>query len=87
LDHAVLIRSLRIDGIDGNAEVSVNESRWSWTPTEPWRAGAYELIALSVLEDLAGNQIGKAFEVDVFERIESPDDVSETHRVPFTVRD
>jgi hypothetical protein len=87
LDHAVLIRSLRIDGIDGNAEVSVNESRWSWTPTEPWLAGAYELIALSVLEDLAGNQIGKAFEVDVFERIDSPDDVSETHRVPFTVRD
>lgn len=87
LDHAVLVRSLRVDGIDGEVAVSDNERRWSLTPAEPWRAGDYELIALSVLEDLAGNQIGKAFEVDFFERIDAPDDVAETHHIPFAVRD
>ena len=30
---------------------------------DAWRPGRYELVALSMLEDLAGNRIGRAFEV------------------------
>ena len=33
------------------------------TPREPWRAGRYEVVALGILEDLAGNPIGRAFEI------------------------
>jgi hypothetical protein len=44
------------------------------TPSQPLTPGTYELIALSILEDPAGNQIGKAFEIDNFEAVDkSPD--------------
>jgi hypothetical protein len=42
-------------------------ARWIFTPREPWRAGSYQLLALDILEDIAANQIGRAFEVDNFE--------------------
>jgi hypothetical protein len=43
------------------------------------------LLALDILEDTAGNQIGRAFEVDNFETVDkSPD--PQTVRLSFTVR-
>ena len=38
------------------------EKRWIFTPKQPWHAGTYQLLALDTLEDVAGNQIGRAFE-------------------------
>jgi hypothetical protein len=87
LDRAVLARTLAVENVTGEIEISRDETRWSLIPEKPWQAGTYHLVALTILEDLAGNQIGKPFEVDVFERVDSPDDVAETHRVPFVVRD
>ena len=44
-----------------------------------------DLLALDTLEDVAGNQIGKAFEVDNFDTVDkSPNPQRIT--VPFTVR-
>ena len=44
--------------------------------------GTYHLLALDILEDVAGNQIGRAFEVDQFETVDrSPDPKSIT--IPF----
>ena len=60
------------------------ETRWSFTPAEPWRPGAYQLLALDILEDLAGNQIGRAFEVDNFDRVDkSPN--PKTLTIDFTL--
>ena len=87
LDRAVLARTLAVENVAGEIEISRGETRWSLIPEKPWQAGTYHLVALAILEDLAGNQIGKPFEVDVFARVDSPDDVTETHRVPFVVRD
>jgi hypothetical protein len=88
LDHGLLMRALGVqrDGkpIDGEARVEAGETRWTFTPREPWSPGRYELIALSILEDPAGNQIGKAFEIDNFEAVDkSPD--PKTIAIPFTV--
>jgi hypothetical protein len=33
------------------------------TPARPWVAGTYALVASTIVEDLAGNQIGTPFEV------------------------
>lgn len=68
LDHALLQRAIGValageDAFGGEVTVSDAETRWTFTPTEPWRAGAHELIVLSVLEDPAGNRPGQAFEV------------------------
>jgi hypothetical protein len=54
------------------------------TPAAPWSAGRYEVIALGILEDLAGNRIGRAFEVDAAHRPDAEDDAAIT-AVPFTL--
>ena len=68
--------------VDGDVTVDANETRWSFTPHEPWRAGDYDLLALSILEDRAGNQIGRAFEVDNFETVDKGPD-PRTVTLPF----
>ena len=59
--------------------MDASETRWSFRPTVPWTGGRYEIIALSILEDLAGNQIGRAFEVDRFDAIEEDPDPQDNH--------
>jgi hypothetical protein len=73
LDHGLLQRALGIaDGrgrrIDGDARIEAHETRWVFTPAAVWRSGDYLLQAMTILEDMAGNRIGRAFEVDEFSR-------------------
>ena len=68
LDHGLLMRALGVtfngQQVDGDIAIERGEMRWTFTPTDPGRAGAYGLLALDILEDPAGNQIGRAFEVE-----------------------
>jgi hypothetical protein len=89
LDRGLLMRALSVirDGapVDGDVVIDQGETRWSYTPKEPWRAGSYQLVALDILEDVAGNQIGRAFEVDNFDTVDkSPN--PQTITIPFTVQ-
>jgi hypothetical protein len=89
LDHGLLMRALgvRRDGkeVDGEIALDQLETRWTFTPSQPWRAGTYELLALDILEDVAGNQIGRAFEVDNFESVDkSPN--PQTITILFSVK-
>ncbi len=72
LDRGLLQRALRVErdgtAVDGEIAIEAGETRWSFTPREPWRTGEHHLVAFAFLEDLAGNRIGRAFEVDNFER-------------------
>jgi hypothetical protein len=74
LDQGLLLRAIGVkrDGqaVAGEIRVEADETRWTLTPTEVWAPGRYELIVLSILEDLAGNRIGRAFEVAAFARDE-----------------
>jgi hypothetical protein len=67
LDHGLLLRALgvRRDGspLVGQVQVDSQETRWTMIPETPWQSGRYEVIALGILEDLAGNRIGRAFEI------------------------
>jgi hypothetical protein len=89
LDHALLMRALGVRrddaSVEGDVIVDQAETRWTFTPRQPWRAGTYQLLALDTLEDVAGNQIGRAFEVDNFDTVDkSPTPKSIT--IPFVVR-
>jgi hypothetical protein len=90
LDHGLLLRAVgvRRDGqpVVGDVRVEAHETRWVLTPRDPWASGRYELIALSILEDLAGNRIGRAFEVRAFDRAEKAGEPAVTS-IPFTVAD
>ena len=67
LDHGLLLRVLgvsrRDEAIDGEVRIEASETRWIFTPRSPWRRGDHQVIALSILEDGAGNRIGRAFEM------------------------
>ena len=74
LDHALFSRLVRVQGPDGRdvpgrATVADEETRWSFTPDHPWQAGAHQLAVDTTLEDLAGNNLRRPFELDVFEPV------------------
>ena len=69
LDYGMMQRGLLVENasgqmVAGRGEATNWETRWSFVPDQPWQAGRYALVALSNLEDLAGNQIGVPFEIN-----------------------
>lgn len=89
LDHALLERLLTVTdaggrGVAGAIRVEDGETTWRFTPDLPWKAGRYEIVVETILEDLAGNSIGRPFEVDVFREVQRTVE-SETVAIPFDV--
>ena len=89
LDHGLLQRALGVETRGGAAwpgtiAVSDRETEWRYTPQDAWRPGDYRLVVFSILEDGAGNRVGRAFEVDMWDRVDSTA-VPERTTLPFTI--
>ena len=67
LDYGLLQRALTVslngERVPGDVRPDAGETRWLFMPDAPWQAGEYRLLASSILEDVAGNRIGRPFEV------------------------
>jgi hypothetical protein len=90
LDHGLLMRALGVStaagrALSGEIRIEAQETQWSFIPAEPWAAGDYHLVALTILEDLAGNRIGRPFEIDHFEQVDQQTEEAERVTVPFRV--
>jgi hypothetical protein len=90
LDHGLLLSALGVaagedEVVEGEIRIEGSETRWSFTPSTAWRAGGYNLVVLSILEDRAGNRIGRPFEVDRFDEIDRQAE-PERRLIPFRVR-
>lgn len=91
MDNALAQRMIQVRLATGNraviGKVSLDqqERRWTFVPAEAWHTGAYELTVQTTIEDLAGNNIGKPFEVDVFDGVQRRL-TNSTVTVPFEVR-
>jgi hypothetical protein len=90
LDEGLLHRAVGVapaggEPLDGAVAVAHGETEWRFTPSRPWRAGRYELLVLSILEDPSGNRLGRAFEVEAREAEEEPPP-PEQFTLPFTVK-
>jgi hypothetical protein len=89
LDRGLLERALGIErsgaALAGELRVADGEARWTFTPREPWQPGAHTLVVLPFLEDLAGNRIGRAFEV-LSPADAVPDEGVKPARLRFDVR-
>ena len=90
MDFALLHRMIAVEDAAGKAvggaiAVDREESRWRFTPDAAWKAGKYRLAVDTALEDLAGNKIGKLFDVDVFTRVDKSLRPKVAH-LPFAVR-
>jgi hypothetical protein len=75
MDHALVQRMIRVRYgseklIQGQVSVGNSERQWTFVPSNAWQAGGYTLDVDSMIEDRAGNNIGKPFEVDLFEKVE-----------------
>ena len=69
LDYGLLQSALRVTTgagrpLAGEIRVEQGETRWTFAPRVPWQPGEYRLVAAATLEDVAGNRIGRPFEVD-----------------------
>jgi hypothetical protein len=70
LDYALARRMIQVvdaagKAVPGKITLSHREQRWTFQPSAAWRRGTYRLIIQTTLEDLAGNNIGKPFDVDL----------------------
>ena len=90
VDHALALRLIEVvrEGnatIHGNKKVTQNERVWQLAPNEPWKAGTYHLTVQTTIEDLAGNNIGKPFEVDLFDGVQRRL-TNSVVKIPFEIR-
>jgi hypothetical protein len=75
MDQALASRVISVVDVTGQrlagtVTLSEQEQRWQFVPETMWKPGKFNLIIQTTIEDLAGNNIGKPFEVDLFEGIE-----------------
>jgi hypothetical protein len=91
LDHGLLNRAIGVvragqrDPVSGDVAIGSGERAWTFTPRGAWPAGDYELVVLAILEDPAGNQIDRPFDVDRFERIDATP-APDRRSLPFAIR-
>ena len=93
LDHALATGMLAVldpDGerVPGSVALAEGDSTWTFAPALPWLAGDYSLRVGGALEDLAGNNVVRVFDVD--RRVDSAgvdrDVAGATRTVRFRVR-
>lgn len=65
--RAIHVTSARGRTIAGQIELTDRERRWSFQPLGPWQRGQHQLVVQTTIEDLAGNNVGKPFDVDLFQ--------------------
>jgi hypothetical protein len=75
MDHAIVLRELDVldaagKPIEGAVALERDDTRWKLMPVAPWKKGSYTLRVGTDTADLAGNMVGRTFEVDLFEKID-----------------
>jgi hypothetical protein len=69
LDHALASRMVSVHdssgrSLAGSAQIAEGDSVWTFAPSAAWAAGTYALHVDRALEDVAGNNISRLFDVD-----------------------
>ena len=76
LDHALLQRLVWVEdagnrAVEGQVRVGDDERQWAFVLDKAWKVGDYRIMIGTSLEDLAGNNVARPFEVD---RVQRPED-------------
>lgn len=92
IDQALALRLIGVAAgrkgenfIAGERTLGTGERTWRFVPSQPWAAGPHRLTVAPTIEDLAGNNIGKTFDVDLSAGAQRRAG-SETVRVEFVIR-
>lgn len=89
MDHALAARLITVRDpaghrLAGAVSLARHDRLWRFVPEQPWSAGPHHLAINVLIEDLAGNHIGRVFDVDTFDRVAPPPKAGVT--LPFTPR-
>jgi hypothetical protein len=76
MDHALAKRLITVRDesgktIAGEVRLAEEERSWSLTPAGIWPAGNLAIVVPATIEDLAGNNIGKPFDLDLIDPAQS----------------
>ncbi len=87
MDHALLQRMIKIidkENITILGEISIidKERKWYFTPDHNWNKGDYFIIVDVNLEDLAGNNLRRVFDVD---NLKDSIGSKKYYHIPFTI--
>lgn len=84
LDWALLQNQITVENIPGQTQVTRAEREWRFVPDAPWPPGEHRLLIGWELEDLAGNNLERPFEVDL--QNAPPHGLAQPRRVQFFVK-
>ena len=68
IDHALALKYINISSPSGTVAghvQTVHDTTWKFTPKYPWVKGEYVLTISPLMEDVAGNNLNNAFDMDV----------------------
>lgn len=90
LDWALLHNSISVTDeagqvIDGALEIPEAEREWRFTPRTEWKAGSGGIVINPLLEDLAGNNLDRAFEANLDEENEGASRQPATKELRFRI--
>ncbi len=89
MNYALLQRMLVVSGprgvVSGTVSTGPDEKEWRFVPRDRWAADDYRVVVDTAIEDLAGNHIGQAFDIDVFQRVTEHISAA-TISLPFSAR-
>jgi len=93
LDHALLARMLTVTRTVGGTETAIagtaastdHDRRWTFTPSNAWTTSTYVLKIDTELEDLAGNNMRRLFDVMPGDSAATGENAALV-RIPFTPR-
>jgi len=77
VDHGLAMRAIGVrdpggKSVEGEVTIDQEEHRWRFTPAQAWRPGTHTLVIDTALEDLAGNRVGRLFDVDTKTQASAP---------------
>ncbi len=89
MNYSLLLKMIQVvhgqTSVAGKVALDRHETEWRFTPDRPWQPGDYHLLIDAGIEDLAGNHIGAAFDIDMFEKVSKTID-RKSVTLPFAVR-
>ena len=91
LDHALALRLIGVEDaagtpLRGSIALENHDRRIVLRPSRAWRRGEYHLVVGGTLEDIAGNSVQRAFDVDHHDASSHGDDALELVRRRFATR-
>jgi hypothetical protein len=89
MNYSLLLKTMQVmqgrGNVPGKVALDHHEAEWRLTPDSRWQAGNCQLVVDTGIEDLAGNHIGAAFVIDIFEAVSKTIE-RRSVTIPFRIR-